>query len=206
MGMGMGAGFGMMMPGMIQQAMQQGMQPQGEAPQAAPGGAPAPPVGTSGPAVAAAAGRWYAAGMNFDQLMPTVRDPKAIVRGVVQAAGFQLQESGDAWEVTVPVGTLRKQTVRIDFGKKDDEGHNIVAYASMCGPATEQNSAALLRYNTKLVHGAFAFVETPSGEMVAIQANQLVDTADPVTVSRMLTAVAWQADKVEEKLTSGDQF
>jgi hypothetical protein len=42
--------------------------------------------------------------------------------------------------------------------------------------------------------------------MVAMQANQLVDTADPVTVSRMLTAVAWQADKVEEKLTSGDQF
>jgi hypothetical protein len=204
MGMGMGAGFGMMMPGMIQQAMQHGTQPPG----AAPAGAPAPPaaaVGTSGPAVAAAAGAGMA-GLNFDQLMPTIKDPKAIVRGVVQAAGFQLQESGDAWEVTVPVGTLRKQTVRIDFGKKDDEGHNIIAYSSICGPASEQNSAALLRYNTKLVHGAFAFVETPGGEMVAIQANQLVDTADPVTVSRMLTAVAWQADKVEEKLTSGDQF
>jgi membrane protease subunit (stomatin/prohibitin family) len=210
MGMGMGAGFGMMMPGMIQQAMHQGAQPPGAAPQAAPAGPPPSPtatVGTSGPAVAAAAGAGMAgAGLNFDQLMPTIKDPKAIVRGVVQAAGFQLQESGDSWEVTVPVGTLRKQTVRIDFGKKDDEGHNIVAYASICGPATEQNSAALLRYNTKLVHGAFAFVETPGGEMVAIQANQLVDTADPVTVSRMLTAVAWQADKVEEKLTSGDQF
>jgi membrane protease subunit (stomatin/prohibitin family) len=227
MGMGMGAGFGMMLPGMIQQTMQQGMQQPGMQqpgmqqpgmqqpgmqqpgmqPGAAPGvpAAPAAAVGTSGPAVAAAAGGGMA-GLNFDQLMPTVRDPKAIVRGVIQAAGFQLQESGDAWEVTVPVGTLRKQTVKIDFGKKDDEGHNIVAYSSICGPASEQNSAALLRYNNKLVHGAFAFVETPSGEMVVIQANQLVDTADPITVSRMLTAVAWQADKVEEKLTSGDQF
>ena len=205
MGMGMGAGFGMMLPGMIQQTMQQGMQQPGTAPHAAPTALPAAPVGTSGPAVAAAAGAGMA-GMNFDQLMPTVKDPKAIVRSVVQAAGFQLQESGDAWEVTVPVGTLRKQTVKIDFGKQDDEGHNIIAYASICGPASEQNSAALLRYNNKLVHGAFAFVDTPGGEMVAIQANQLVDTVDPVTVSRMLTAVAWQADKVEEKLTSGDQF
>jgi membrane protease subunit (stomatin/prohibitin family) len=207
MGMGMGAGFGMMMPGMIQQAVQQGMQPQG-APQAPPVGPAVPqsaPVGTSGPAVAAAAGAGMA-GLSFDQLMPTVKDPKAIVREIVKAAGYVLEESGDAWEVIVPIGALRKQTVKVDFGKQDDEGHNIIAYSSICGPATEQNSAALLRYNTKLVHGAFAFVETPSGEMVAIQANQLIDTADPVTVSRMLTAVAWQADKVEEKLTSGDQF
>jgi hypothetical protein len=56
------------------------------------------------------------------------------------------------------------------------------------------------------VHGAFAVQTTDSGEMVVIQANQLADTADVLEVTRVMTAVAWQADKVEQKLMGGDQF
>ena len=42
--------------------------------------------------------------------------------------------------------------------------------------------------------------------MVVLQANQLADTLDPLDVSRVLSAIAWQADKVEEKLLKNDQF
>ncbi len=202
MGMGMGAGFGMMMPGMIQQAMA-GAQRPGAAPARRrslrrPRRAPVTAV-----PVAASAG---AAGMDFGDLAPATIDPKSLVRSVASAAGWQVQETGDAWQVVVPVGALRKQTVAVEFGRKDDEGHDLISMASICGPVSEKNAMALLRYNTKMVHGAFAVRATPSGEMIVVQANQLADTADALALTRVLTAVAWQADKAEEKLGGSDRF
>jgi hypothetical protein len=54
-----------------------------------------------------------------------------------------------------------------------------------------------------MVHGAFAIHDSPSGDLVVVQANQLADIADSLSVTRLITAVAWQADKAEEKLTAG---
>jgi len=197
MGMGMGAGFGMMMPGMVQQAMAAGA-----AAGAAPG-RPAAPAVPASPALAAAAG-------GFDALAPVeaslVTDPKALVRNVAQSAGYAVVEAGEVWQVTVPIGNLRRQVVTVDFSRKDDEGHAIVAYASVCGPASEQNSMALLRYNTTLVHGAFAVATINGQEMIVVQANQLAAMLDPLAVSRVLSAIAWQADKAEEKLMGKDQY
>jgi len=195
MGMGMGAGFGMMMPGMIAQAMQGTQTP-----------AASPAAGNASPAAAAgaAAACGTAGGMNFDALSAAAPDPKDLVRNVVQSAGWQLEEAGDGWHVTVPIGSLRKQVVTVDFSAKDEEGNAIVSYSSVCGPATPKNAMVLLRFNQKMVHGAFAVQTTPSGDVVVVQANQLADTADPLEVTRTITAVAWQADQAEEKLTGGD--
>lgn len=199
MGMGMGAGFGMMMPAMIQQAMAAAQRP-GAAPAPAPA-APGAPAATPVAAVPVAAG-----GLDFGDLAPATMDPKSLVRSVASAAGWQVQEAGDAWQIVVPIGALRKQTVIVEFGRKDDEGHDLISMASICGPASEKNAMALLRYNTKMVHGAFAVRATPSGETIVVQANQLADTADALALTRVLTAVAWQADKAEEKLGGGDRF
>jgi membrane protease subunit (stomatin/prohibitin family) len=207
MGMGMGAGFGMMMPNLINQAMQGN-----QARQAAPQQPTAPPSfgapGVAGPMVGAAAGATATAGggMDFGDLQPLVADPKQLVRSVVQSAGWQLREAGDVWQIVVPIGALRKQTVDVQFGRKDEEGHDIISYNSTCGPASEKNALALLRYNTQMIHGAFAVRQTDSGEYVVVHANQLADTADPLEVTRVITALAWQADKVEEKLGGGDHF
>jgi hypothetical protein len=195
MGMGMGAGFGMMMPGMIQQAMH-GMQ---QKPPASPG---APAAAASGLAAGAAASA-QSGGLNFDDLGPPT-DPQGLVRNVAQSAGWQIQESGDQWQITVPIGSLRKQTVLVDFAARDDEGHQMIAYSSVCGPASDRAAMALLRYNQRMVHGAFAVNQSPSGEVVVVVANQLADTADPLEVTRLVTAVAWQADKAEQKLTGDD--
>jgi membrane protease subunit (stomatin/prohibitin family) len=187
MGMGLGAGFGMMMPGMIHNAMQGVQQP----------GQPAP----NAPAAAATGA---AAAMSFDGLSPVARDPKALVRTVAQSSGWQIQEDGETWHVVVPIGTLRKQTVTVNFAAKDTEGHSVIAYSSVCGPASPQNSMLLLKFNQQMVHGAFAVHSTPSGDMVVVQANQLVETADPFSINRLVSSVAWQADKAEEKLTGAD--
>lgn len=212
MGMGMGAGFGMMMPAMIQQAMtaQRAAAPSGPA---AMVGGPAPAAGGPAAAVAAATTGAAAGGMDFGDLAPVgptsaaaPADPRALIRSVASAAGWHLQETGDAWQIIVPIGALRKQTVAIQFGARDDEGHAIIAITSICGPASERNAMALLRYNTKMVHGAFAVLPTSAGEMIAVQANLLADMADPLIATRIITAVAWQADRAEEKLTGGDQY
>jgi hypothetical protein len=93
----------------------------------------------------------------------------------------------------------------VNFAAKDSEGDAVIAYSSVCGPASPQNAMLLLKYNQQMVHGAFAVHNTPAGEMVVVQANQLADTADPLAVTRLITAVAWQADKAEEKLTGGER-
>ncbi len=206
MGMGMGAGFGMMMPGMIREAMAAGATPQTAAtPQAAAAQQPAAPAAASPAGTAAVAAG--ASLPSFDDLdLSTPTDPKALVRSVIQAGGYKLEESGDTWQVTVPVGTLRKQVVTISFGQHDESGHPVVSFRSTCGAASEQNAQALLRYNSKLVHGAFAFEKVGDREMVTLQGSVLADTLTGPLVSQVLTAIAWQSDKVEEKLTGGDQY
>lgn len=185
MGMGMGAGFGFMMPAMMQQAMQNVQRP----------GAGAPAAGV--PAMGG--------GFNFSGLAPANTDPKQMVRSVAQSSNWKLEESGDQFAVTVPIGSLRKQTVVVNFANKDNAGHSIISFLSPCGPASEKNAMLLLKFNMQTVHGAFAVQQTPAGEMIVMIANMLADTATSLDITRVITAVAWQADQAEEKLTGADQ-
>jgi len=200
MQMGMGAGFGMMMPGMMQGAMQ-GYQQPGQPVQGQAQGQ-APPQQQSSPMVAP---------ISFDDLQGSGSSPAPaqisindIVRSAVQTNGWELKENGSDWVITVPVNSLRKQKVHVTFGKKDDDGSEMVVYHSFCGPASDRNAMALLRYNTKMVHGAFAVEKTDAGEMITVRANQIIDTVSQLEVTKTLTSIAWQADKVEEKLLGSD--
>jgi hypothetical protein len=214
MGMGMGAGFGMMLPGMISNAMQSGARVNPNQFQVGqvsklPTGAPVGQVSNlpvGGAAAAAGAGQ---AGMNFGGLQrtaaPAATDPKELIRAVAKSAGWQALESGDAWQIVVPVGALRKQTVDVRFDQKDPEGHPLISYSSVCGPSTPDNAMKLLKFNAQMVMGAFCVQETPSGDVVAICASQLAATSTALDVTRTITSIAWQADKVEDNLTGGDK-
>ncbi len=196
MGMGMGAGFGMMMPGMLQQAIHQAG--------ATPVAAPPPPPGNTAAAggVAAAAG----GGFLFDDLatVPATTDPEGMVRNVIQAAGYGVEQQGESLVVSIPIGSLRKQKVIVTFGHRDDGGQDVIRFLSRCGPARPEIAMKLLAHNARLIHGAFAIESTDSGQMVVLTANQLAETADPLEISKLLTAIAWQADQVEEKLSGSD--
>ena len=198
MGMGMGAGFGMMLPGMIQNAMQSGAR-------ANPNQFQGPVAGGQGPAAGAGQG----GGPDFGGLgratSPAAADPKQLVRSVAQSAGWQCLEAGESWQVVVPIGSLRKQTVVVRFDQKDSDGHPLISYSSVCGPSTPENAMQLLKFNSQMVMGAFGIQNTPSGEMVVVCASQLAGTTTSLDVSRTITAIAWQADKVEEKLVGEDQ-
>ncbi|MBU4272666.1 MAG: SPFH domain-containing protein [Planctomycetes bacterium] len=186
MGMGMGAGFGMMMPGMLQQAMASGT----------PAGQRTTPAG------AAAAG--VSLGPDFSKLAAATADPMGMVRTVAASAGYQIAESAGALRITVPVGPLRKQVIHVEFGQKDPTGNAVLNYWSVCGPYDEKNAADLLRYNTGMLHGAFAVKKIGEAEMVVLQTNQLAESITALDVSRVLSAIAWQADQVEQKMVGGD--
>ncbi len=197
MGMGLGAGFGMMMPGMLQQAMS------GGASLASPPPPSAPPQQPAAPAAAASG---MGGNLDFDELTPVTADPKSMVLSVARAAGYEVAESPDHCELVVPVSSLRKQKVHVDFTRSDREGHAMVSFWSICGPAAEKNAMALLRYNATMLHGAFAVKAVDGGQAVVLQANQLAETLDPLEVTRVLAAIAWQADRVEQKLGGGDDY
>lgn len=200
MGMGMGAGFGMMLPGMIQQAMAAG--PGMSQPQAAPPPLPqqTPPAAAAG--AAAASGR---TGPDFSDLAPVAQDAKSVVRSVASAAGYSIEESGESLQIVVNLGSLRKQKVSVGFGKPDPSGQAIVTFNSVCGPAVESNALTLLRYNDQTVHGAFAIRSVQGRDMVVLQDKEIASTLSPLEVSRILSAIAWQADQVEQKLSGGDE-
>ena len=82
----------------------------------------------------------------------------------------------------------------------------MVTYWSICGPVNQQNALALLRYNTQIAHGAFAVKTIHGVNMVVLQSNQAASGINPMAVSRVLLAIAWQADKAEQKLTGGDEY
>jgi membrane protease subunit (stomatin/prohibitin family) len=206
MGMGMGAGFGMMLPGMIQNAMQSGARVNPN--QFNQGSGAGSQAAGAGVAAGAAAGAGQG-GMDFGGLSraagPAVTDPKQLIRTVAQSAGWQCLESGDAWQVVVPVGSLRKQTVVVRFDQKDPDGHPLISYSSVCGPSTPENALQLLKFNAQMVMGAFGVQSSPSGDVVVVCASQLAATSAPLDVTRTITSIAWQADKVEEKLGEGDR-
>jgi membrane protease subunit (stomatin/prohibitin family) len=195
---GMGAGFGMMMPSLLQQAMQQApasaAPPQLTPPLAAPAAAPA----------GAAANR---PALDFSQLAAStdgIANVKQALKAIANQANWSIDDSQTVWLITVSVGSLRKQKVHVDFAGVDDEGHKLVSFWSSCGAVNPSQAMMLLRYNSQIVHGAFAIQNIDGSDLLVLRGNLLADTADVLELTRTLTAIAWQADRVEEQMFGVD--
>ena len=117
-----------------------------------------------------------------------------------------MEDTDKGWCLTVQIGPTRKQHVYVNFDMKDEAGHELIGFQTPCGPASEENAMTFLRYNSKLLHGAFAIDTTEAGDMIVLKANQLADTADALEITRAVSAIAWQADQIEDKMMGGDQL
>lgn len=203
MGMGYGAGFGMMMPGMMQQAMREaagvpthsGMPPS----QSAPVGAMVVP-----PAGAATAPGIPEPPVELAPAPPDKEVVLAMIKSTADAAAHVVEPHGAGLRITLPVRELRKQIVYVEPVEPTQEHGAFVRFWSVCGPAGEKNAAALLRYNARILYGAFAFHKVGEQDMIVLQANVLMEGLTPAEVLRILSAIAWQADAVEQRLTGQD--
>ncbi|MEM7477317.1 MAG: SPFH domain-containing protein, partial [Planctomycetota bacterium] len=202
---GLGAGYGMMLPQMLQQAMQQVPAPPPAAP---PAGGPAPAAAGAAAASAASAASTAPSGrpIDFSQLAgPSKEDARNALRQIATSSNWGLEEDGDHWKITVPIGTLRKQIVHTDFAQQDEKENKLICFWSTCGAMVPKHAITLLRFNSQLVHGAFAIRKDEDVETLVIRGNLLADTADPLELTRTVTAIAWQADRFEEQLFGNDE-
>lgn len=217
MAVGMGAGFGLMMPQMIREAMAQG-QPPGTS---STGGGPASavPAGSGAGPAASSAGSAASAQAAPAAPVPGVvpitlseaqergtGDPLAIVRAVAEKANYAITEKEGRLDIVIPVGTLRKQVVHVQLANLGKEKEQMVSFWSICGPFQAKHALTFLRYNGRLAYGAFAVRDEGGTPMVVLQANLLADGLSAAEVSRVLAALAWQADQVEQQLTGTDVF
>lgn len=194
---GMGAGLGMMLPPMLQQAMQQGPVSNIQ------GGGSVAPNSQGNTATNSAGG----ASLDFSALAgpPTDENAKATLLKIANSAGWDVNESGKTVTLSVAVGALRNQHVVVDFDGQDSAGNDLMSVSTSCGVANLQHAVTLLRYNSQIVHGAFAIENRDGTEMLVLRANLLADTADALEITRTITAIAWQADQFEEQLYGGDE-
>ncbi len=195
---GMGFGLGMAIPGMI-----------GGAPAGIPIATPQPL--NQGPGIPDAiqnrgdkSTKASNEHLELGQLGGAGADPQEAVKTAAAAAGFALNDLRDEYVLTVPIGTLRKQRVHVSFDRADDGGHPLVTIWSACGPASDRNALTLLRFNSKLVYGAFAVRKNGESEALVLTSNVLADSLTPAAVTQIVSAIAWQADQVEEKISGKD--
>jgi membrane protease subunit (stomatin/prohibitin family) len=185
--MGMGAGMGMMLPSILQQALQQ---PQNNA---AAGSSSAPPFAANTSTVASGNVA------NANKPVNSVEELQQAIRNIAKQSGWQITETDLEWSLVVSMGPLRRQVVHISFAGVDEAGHRIVSIWATCGQVNPNNAMALLRYNSQIVHGAFAVQTVDGANVLVIRGNLLADTADLLELTRTITAVAWQSSQADQQ-------
>ncbi len=130
--------------------------------------------------------------------------PADLLKQVAVNAGYEVQELGEEFILTVAVGALRRQQVHISFSERDDSGYPITQIWSGCGIVSPSNAMALLRSNKTLLYGAFALQTRSDGsDLLVIQANLLSETLELKELSRCISAIAFQADQIEDQISGG---
>ena len=127
----------------------------------------------------------------------------ALLERVVGRSGYEFKRTTAGYRVVVPLGDDRRQRVHVLFNGRDDDGHDIISFLSICGPADEVHAMNLLRFNGKLTYGSFAVRTIRGREYFVVTANQLAVTADAEEIAKQLFEVARRADAVEAKLSGG---
>lgn len=130
-------------------------------------------------------------------------DTVALLERVVGRSGYESKRTAAGYRVVVPLGGDRRQRVHVLFNGQDDDGHDIISFLSICGPADEVHAMNLLRFNTKLTYGSFAVRTIRGQEYFVVTANQLAVTADAEEIHKQLFEVAKRADALEAKLSGG---
>ena len=194
----LGFGLGMVLPQILQQ--QQGTQlPMGIPSQAAG-------VGVSAPAASAPATPKH---LDFSDAKPaSVEDVLKQLQRMAQQFGWVLEETDkNVFSAIIPLAAARRQKVYLELDRKDADGNRVLGVWSTCGTINPSAAMTVLRNNDSVVHGAFAIRRMPEGEVLVLRSNLLADLTDAGEMAKIVSAIAWQADQVEQQLSgSADSF
>lgn len=196
----LGFGLGMMLPQILQQqqAMPTTVSP---APAVGVGFAPAP---ASASTIATAPPQ-----LDFSSAKPASdADLLTAIQRLSQQFGWTLEEiKKNSFSAIVSLASARRQKVYFELDRKDHDGNRVLGIWSTCGTINLSAAMSVLRNNDSVVHGAFAIRRLPEGELLVLRSNLLADLTDAGEIAKIVSAVAWQADQVEQQLSgSADQF
>jgi hypothetical protein len=95
----------------------------------------------------------------------------------------------------------------LELDRKDNDGNRVLGIWSTCGTINPAAAMTVLRNNDAIVHGAFAVRRTPEGEVLVLRSNLIADLTNITEIAKVISAVAWQADQVEQQLNGTvDQY
>lgn len=173
----MGFGMGMMVPNMLQ-------------PQNASGGTASAPV--VGP-------------VQLDFIgarVPNASDLATSIKSAGEKMGWSIQQSDSAnLQIAVPLAASRRQRVYVEMDRKDHDGNAMVGIWSPCGAINPAAALTILRNNDSVVHGAFAMKRVDDGEILVLKSNVLSNLTSASELAKIISAIAWQADEVEQQLS-----
>jgi hypothetical protein len=147
--------------------------------------------------------------LDFSGAKPTTpEDLHGQMKNMAQQFGWPIEETDkNCLSVTVQLAAARRQKVFLELDRKDNDGNRVLGIWSTCGTINPAAAMTVLRNNDSVVHGAFAIRRTVDGEVLVLRSNVIADLTDAGEMAKIISAVAWQADQVEQQLSgTADQF
>jgi len=141
--------------------------------------------------------------LDFSAAKPTSpEDLLTQLQRMAKQFGWTIEETEkNSYSAVVPLGSSRRQKVYLELDRKDNEGNRVLGIWSTCGTINPSAAMTVLRNNDSVVHGAFAIRRMPEGDVLVLRSNLLADLTDPGEMAKIVSAVAWQADQVEQQLS-----
>jgi membrane protease subunit (stomatin/prohibitin family) len=140
-----------------------------------------------------------------DQENATEKETLAKFQELAQSNDWKAAPGDGGLQLKVQVGQLRFQTITVTADTLDEAGSRIVSITSNCGPATPAAASQLLAFNSQLLYGAFAIVDQGDAPQLVLRANLLADTLDALEITKHVSAIAWQADQLEQQRFGSDK-
>jgi hypothetical protein len=111
----------------------------------------------------------------------------------------------DGYLVTVHMSAARTLKVHI-MPYEGRDGRRLIRIYMVCGNATQEAMAWVLRSNAKLNHGAFAILTSKDGQEQIVLLNSLSrQDATPETIKASLKQIAFFGDQLERRLNQLDE-
>jgi membrane protease subunit (stomatin/prohibitin family) len=103
--------------------------------------------------------------------------------------------------MTVPLATSRRQRVFLELDRKDHDGNRVLGIWSTCGAINPTAAMTVLRNNDAMIYGAFAMRKINGSDVLVLRCNLLADLTNIGEIAKVVSAIAWQADEIEQQLT-----
>lgn len=134
---------------------------------------------------------------------PADPDSSRLLRELVARSGYEASPSSHGWRMVVNLQLDRRQAVYVGHAGTDPEGRSILSLVSVCGPANDRDTRALLKLNARSVEGHFAIKVLRGEEYFVVIENLACEAIGQLDSCGLVRRIAEAADGLEERLSRG---